>query len=145
MTHVPYKGVAAYTTAQLANEIQVGMSNLFSTMPHWKAARLRLLAHGGAQRIESMPDLPTIAESGVPGYEAMIWYGFMAPAKTPRPIVQMLYREIHAIAASPEARRLFASQGNEVLANTPEEFARTIATESKKWGDIGRRLGVTLQ
>ncbi|HEX2829880.1 MAG TPA: tripartite tricarboxylate transporter substrate binding protein [Burkholderiales bacterium] len=145
MTHVPYKGVAAYTTAQLANEIQVGMSNLFSTMPHWKAGRLRLLAHGGAQRIDSMPDLPTIAESGVPGYEAMIWYGFMAPAKTPRAIVQTLYREIHAIAASPDARKLFASQGNEVLANTPEEFARTIAAESKKWGDIGRRLGVTLQ
>ena len=145
MTHVPYKGVAAYTTAQLGNEIQVGMSNLFSTMPHWKAGRLRLLAHAGAQRIEAMPDVPTIAEAGVPGYEAIIWYGFMAPAKTPRPIVQTLYREIHAIAASPDARKLFASQGNEVVANTPEEFVRTIAAESKKWGEIGRRLGVTLE
>jgi tripartite-type tricarboxylate transporter receptor subunit TctC len=145
MTHVPYKGVAAYTTAQLANEIQVGMSNLFSTMPHWKAGRLRLLAHGGAQRIEAMPDVPTIAESGVPDYVAIIWYGFMAPAKTPRPVVQALHREIEAIARSADARKLFASQGNEVVANTPEEFARTIGVESKKWGDIGRRLGVTLE
>jgi tripartite-type tricarboxylate transporter receptor subunit TctC len=145
MTHVPYKGVAAYTTAQLGNEIQVGMSNLFSTMPHWKAGRLRLLAHAGAQRIDAMPDVPTIAESGVPGYEAIIWYGFMAPAKTPRPVVQTLYREIHAIAASPEARKLFASQGNDVVASTPEDFARTIEIESRKWGEIGRRLGVTLE
>ena len=145
MTHVPYKGVAAYTTAQLGNEIQVGMSNLFSTMPHWKAGRLRLLAHGGAQRIEAMPDVPTIAESGVPGFDAIIWYGFMAPAKTPRAVQQTLYREINAIARSPDARKLFASQGNDVVANTPEEFARTIDSEWKKWGDIGRRLGVTLE
>jgi tripartite-type tricarboxylate transporter receptor subunit TctC len=144
MTHIPYKGVAAYTTAQLGNEIQVGMSNLFSTMTHWKAGRLRLIAHAGAQRMEAVPDVPTIAESGVPGYEAIIWYGFMAPAKTPRPIVQTLHREIVGIAQTPDARRLFASQGNDVVANTPEEFARVIRSEWDKWGDIGRRLGVTL-
>ena len=144
MTHIPYKGVAPYTTAQLGNEIQVGMSNLFSTMPHWKAGRLRLIAHSGARRIDAMPELPTIAESGVPGYDATIWYGFMAPAKTPRPIVQKLHHEIVAIAQTPDARQLFVSQGNEVVANTPDEFSKVIRTESAKWGDIGRRLGVTL-
>jgi tripartite-type tricarboxylate transporter receptor subunit TctC len=144
MTHIPYKGVAAYTTAQLANEIQVGLSNLFSTQGHWKAGRLKLIAHSGARRIELMPELPTIAESGVPGYEASIWYGFMAPAKTPRPVVQKLHREIVAIAQSADARQMFASQGNDVIANTPEEFAKVIRIESAKWGETGRRLGVTL-
>jgi tripartite-type tricarboxylate transporter receptor subunit TctC len=144
MTHVPYKGVAAYTTAQLANEIQVGLSNMFSTQGHWKAGRLRLIAHSGAKRIASMPELPTIAESGVPGYEALIWYGFMAPAKTPRAIVQQLHREIVAIAKSADAQQTFASQGNEVVANTPEEFTKVIKLEAAKWGGTGRRLGVSL-
>jgi tripartite-type tricarboxylate transporter receptor subunit TctC len=142
MTHVPYKGVAAYTTGQLGNEIQVGMSNMFSTMSHWKAGRLRLVAHAGLQRIEVMPDVPTIAESGVPGYEAIIWYGFMAPARTPRPVVQTLHREITAVAQTPDARRLFVSQGNDVVANTPEEFARVIGSEWNKWGETGKRLGL---
>jgi tripartite-type tricarboxylate transporter receptor subunit TctC len=144
MTHVPYKGVAAYTTGQLGNEIQVGMSNMFSTMSHWKAGRLRLLAHAGSKLMEAMPDVPTIAESGVPGYEAIIWYGFMAPAKTPRPVVQTLYKEIAGIAQTPDARQLFVSQGNDVIANTPDEFANVIRSEWIKWGETGRRLGVTL-
>src|SRR4051812_3659257 len=133
MTHIPYKGVAAYTTAQLGNEIQVGMSNMFSTMSHWKAGRLRLIAHAGAKRIGSMPELPTIAESGVPGYEAIIWYGFMAPAKTPRPLIQKLHTEIVAIANTADAREVFESQGNDVVANTPEEFAKVIRREAIKW------------
>lgn len=144
MTHIPYKGVAAYTTAQLANEIQVGMSNMFSTMSHWKSGRLRLVAHAGAKRMEAMPDLPAISESGVPGYEAIIWYGFMAPAKTPRPVIQRLHREIVAIAQTSEVRQTFIAQGNDVVANTPAEFAKVIKAEAQKWGETGRRLGVTL-
>ena len=144
MTHIPYKGVAAYTTAQLANEIQVGMSNLFSTQSHWKSGRLRLLAHAGAKRLDSMPELPAIAESGVPGYEAIIWYGFMAPAKTPRTIVQKLHRDIVDVANTPDARATFLAQGNDVIANTPEAFAKVIKAEYDKWGDTGRRLGVKL-
>jgi tripartite-type tricarboxylate transporter receptor subunit TctC len=144
MTHIPYKGVAAYTTAQLQNEIQVGLSNMFSTQAHWKSGRLRLIAHSGAKRSETMPELPTIAEAGVPGYEAIIWYGFMTPARTPRPVVQKLNREIVAIANTPDTRQTFLAQGNDVVANTPEEFSRTIKSEYDKWGGIGRRLGVTL-
>ena len=144
MTHVPYKGVGAYTTAQLANEIQIGMANMFSTQGHWKAGRLRLLAHSGARRMEAMPDLPTIAESGVPGYESTIWYGFVAPAKTPRPIVQKLYSEVAAVANAPDARQTFTSQGNDIIGNTPQEFAQVIKAEYDKWGETGRRLGVKL-
>ena len=144
MTHVPYKGVAQYVTAQLGGEIQFSLSNMFSTMGHWKAGRLRLVAHTNPKRLEAFPDLPTIAESGVPGYEASLWYGFMAPARTPRPIVDKLYREITAIARAPEMRRMLVAQGNDVITNTPAEFARVIAANAEKWGTLGKRLGVKL-
>ena len=144
MTHIPYKGVALYVTAQIGNEIQFSFSNMFTTMPHWKAGRLRLLATGGLKRMEAMPDLPTVAESGVPGFEALTWYGYMAPAKTPRAIVNKLQKEFAAIVNTPEVRQQFVSQGNEPLANTPDEFARVIKADADKWGAIGKRLGVKL-
>ena len=144
MTHVPYKGVGQYITAQLANEIQFSFANMFTTMPHWKAGRLRLIATGGLKRLEAMPELPTVAESGVPGFEALTWYGFMAPAKTPRPIVTRLQQEIRAITFTPEVKKQFIDQGNEPLANSPEEFAKIMKADADKWGAIGRKLGVRL-
>ncbi len=144
MTHVPYKGVAPLITAQIGNEIQLSFSNMFTTMPHWKAGRLRLIAQGGLKRSEAIPDVPTVSESGVPNYEAIIWYGYMAPAKTPRAIVNKLHAEISAIARTPEVHEHFVSQGNDVVANTPEEFAKIIRAEARKWGALGRKLGVTL-
>jgi tripartite-type tricarboxylate transporter receptor subunit TctC len=144
MTHIPYKGVALYVTAQIGGEIQFSFSNMFTTMPHWKSGRLKLIATGGPKRMEAMPELPTIAESGLPGFEAMTWYGYMAPAKTPRAIVDKLQKEIAAIVQIPEVRQTFVSQGNEPLANTPAEFARIIKADANKWGAIGKKLGVKL-
>ena len=144
MTHVPYKGVAQYITAQLGNEIQLSFANMFTTMPHWKAGRLRLIATTGTKRLEALPDVPTIAESGVPGFESLTWYAFMAPAKTPRAIVDKLQQEIHAIVFSPDVKKQFIEQGNEPLANTPEEFAKIMKSDADKWGAIGRKLGVKL-
>lgn len=144
MTHIPYKGVGLYMTAQIGNEIQVSFSNMFTTMPHWKAGRLKLLASGGVKRSEAFPDLPTIAESGVPGFDALTWYGFMAPAKTPRAVVMKLQQEIAAIVNSAEVRQNFVSQGNEPVANMPDEFAKVIRDDADKWGAIGKRLGVKL-
>jgi tripartite-type tricarboxylate transporter receptor subunit TctC len=144
MTHVPYKGVGQYITAQLANEIQLSFANMFTTMPHWKAGRLRLIATTGAKRLEAVPDLPTVAESGVPGFESVTWYSFVAPAKTPMSIVNRLQQEIHAIVFSPDVRKHFVEQGNEPLADTPEEFARVMRADAEKWGVIGRKLGVKL-
>jgi tripartite-type tricarboxylate transporter receptor subunit TctC len=144
MTHIPYKGVALYITAQIGNEIQFSFSNMFTTMPHWKSGRLKLIATGGLKRMEAMPELPTIAESGVPGFEALTWYGYMAPAKTPRAIVDKLQKQIAAIVNTPEVRQTFISQGNEPLANTPDEFAKVIKNDADKWGAIGRKLGVKL-
>jgi tripartite-type tricarboxylate transporter receptor subunit TctC len=144
MTHVPYKGVGQYITAQLGNEIQFSFANMFTTMPHWKAGRLRLVATGGSKRLEAMPDLPTIAESGVPGFESVTWYGFMAPAKTPRAVVNKLQQEIHAITFTPDVKKQFIDQGNEPLADSPEDFAKIMKVDADKWGAIGKKLGVKL-
>jgi tripartite-type tricarboxylate transporter receptor subunit TctC len=144
MTHVPYKGVGQYITAQLGNEIQFSFANMFTTMPHWKAGRLRMIATSGSKRLEAVPDVPTIAESGIPGFESVTWYGFMAPAKTPRPIVNKLQQEIRAITFSPDVKKQLIDQGNEPLGDTPEEFAKTMKVDADKWGAIGKKLGVRL-
>ena len=144
MTHVPYKGVAQYITAQLGNEVQFSFSNMFTTMPHWKAGRLRLIASTGKKRLEAVPDLPTIAESGLPGFESVTWYGFLAPAKTPRAIINKLQQEIHSIVFSSDVKKQFIEQGNEPLANTPDEFAKIMRADAVKWGAIGKKLGVKL-
>jgi tripartite-type tricarboxylate transporter receptor subunit TctC len=142
MTHVPYKGVSQYVTAQLGNEIQFSFGNMFSTMGHWKAGRLRLVAHGGTKRLEAYPDLPTVAESGVPGYEAVIWYGYVAPARTPRAVVDTLHDEIAAIVRAPDVWQAFVSQGNEPVLSTPAEFNGFIRSEAAKWGGLAKKLGV---
>ena len=144
MTHVPYKGVGQYITAQVSNEIQFSFANMFTTMPHWKAGRLRLVATTGSKRLEAMPDLPTVAEAGLTGFESLTWYAYVAPAKTPRAIVNKLQQEIRAVVFSPDVRKQFIEQGNEPLANSPEDFARVMKTDADKWGAIGRKLGVKL-
>ena len=144
MIHVPYKGAGPVITALLSNEVQFAFANLISTKVHWQAGRLRFIAHAGAKRLESMPDVPTIAESGVPGYEARGWLGYMAPRKTPRTIVDRLHREVTAVSSIPDVRQTFISQGSDVVVNTPEEFAKIIQADAEKWGAIGKRLGVKL-
>jgi tripartite-type tricarboxylate transporter receptor subunit TctC len=144
MTHVSYKGVAPVVTAILGNEIQFAFANLFSTKSHWQAGRLRLVAHSGAMRLEAMPDVPTIAESGVSGFEAYSWWGYMAPAKTPRPVVGRLHKEIAAVANLPDVRQTFIPQGSEIVVNTPEQYAKVVQADAEKWGAIGKRLGIKL-
>ena len=144
MTHVPYRGIAPAITAQLGNEVQVAFSNMFSTLGHWKAGRLRLVAHGGAKRVESFPDIPTIAESGLPGYESSNWYGYVATAKTPQAIIRALNQAFVAAINQSDVRKTLVAQGNDVVANTPEEFAKIIRADAERWGSIGRKLGVKL-
>lgn len=143
MTHVPYKGVAQYVAAQVGGEIQVSFGNMFSTMGHWKAGRLRLIAHGGSKRLEAFPDLPAVAET-VPGFEAAIWYGYVAPARTPRPVIDRLQREIAGVVGSAPVQQLLVSQGNVPVAGTPEAFAGIIKTEVTRWNALGKRLGIKL-
>jgi tripartite-type tricarboxylate transporter receptor subunit TctC len=144
MAHVPYKGIALANTALLGNEVQVVFSNLFSTLGHWQAGRMRLLGHGAPRRIAAFPDIPTISEAGVPGFESVNWYGYSAPAKTPKPIMDRLYKEFAAVLNSPEVKPTLIKQGNEVVASTPQEFGKQIESDRKRWGNLGRKLGIAL-
>ncbi len=143
-THIAYKGVAPLTTALIQNEIQFALANIFTTMPHAKAGRVRLIATGGLKRSLIAPEVPTIAEAGLPGYDSVVWYGFFAPAKTPRPIVDLLHKEIVAAIRKPDVTKIIVDGGNEPVGNTPQEFTALIRAEAKKWGALGRKLGVTL-
>ncbi len=144
MNHVPYKGAGQVVTAMLGNEVQFTFTNIVSARPHWLAGRLRFVAHGGAKRLAAVSEIPTVAESGVPGFEASFWWGYLAPRKVPRPILERLHKEIVAAANLPDVRQNYASQGVEVVGNTPDEFAKIIQADADKWGAIGRRLGIKL-
>jgi len=144
MTHIPYKGIAPAITAQLANEVQVSLTPIAVGMPHAKAGKLRALASGGLKRSVAIPDVPTIAESGLPGFEVIGWWGMLAPSKTPRPVVNLLNREVRAALDNAEIRRSLVDQGMDPAGGTPEQFGALIKSDMDKWGDIGKRLGVKL-
>ncbi len=145
MTHVPYKGVASVMTALLGGELQIAYSNPVTGAPLWKAGKLRPLGMSGLKRSEAFPEIPTIDETGIPGYEALIWYGFMAPAKTPGAVVDRLHRDVVSVLKMPEVRQTLVAQGNDVVGNTPAEFAAFINKEADKWGALGKRLGISME
>ena len=145
MTHVPYKGVASVMTALLGGELQIAYSNPVTGAPLWKAGKLRPLGMSGLKRSEAFPEIPTIDETGIPGYEALIWYGFMAPAKTPGAVVDRLHRDVVSVLKIPEVRQTLVAQGNDVVGNTPAEFAAFINKEADKWGALGKRLGISME
>src|SRR6185503_21054117 len=113
LTHVPFKGAGPALVALLAGEVQVAFFSIPSTLPHAKSGKLRMLGVGSVRRSELLPELPTIADAGVPGYESSTWYGVMVPAGTPRGIVERLNREIVASVGSVEMRERLAGQGAE--------------------------------
>lgn len=141
IVHVPYKGNAASLVDLVAGRVQMMFSNLLTTAPHVKAGRLRAIAISTAKRSQQAPDLPTIAESGVPGYDYAPWYGILAPAGTPRAIVMRLNREIGQIINTPEMKERFRKQGIDLLTSTPEGFAELIRREIPKWREIVKKSG----
>jgi tripartite-type tricarboxylate transporter receptor subunit TctC len=144
-THVPYKGVAPITLALVQNEIQFALANIFTTLPMVKAGRLKMIATGGVKRSLLAPDVPTIAESGLTGYDSVVWYGVLAPAKTPPEIVDELSREIAIILKKPEIVKTITDGGNEPVGTTPQQFAAIMSEDVKKWGILGRKLGIELE
>jgi tripartite-type tricarboxylate transporter receptor subunit TctC len=144
MTHISYKGIGPAITALLADEVQFSLVPIAVGMPHVRSGRLRALGVGGLQRSAATPEVPTIAESGVPGFEVIAWWGMLAPAKTPRPVVDLLHREVRAALDLPEVKRSMADQGMDLASGTPEQFAELLKADMDKWGDIGRRLGIKL-
>jgi tripartite-type tricarboxylate transporter receptor subunit TctC len=111
-------------------------------IPHVHSGRLRALATTGAQRSPALPDLPTVAEGGVPGYEAGLWYGFVGPARVPREIVRRLNSAIVAVLMLPDVRARLASQGVDPQPTTPEEFARLLASDVERWAKVIQRAGI---
>ncbi len=132
MTHVPYKGSAASYPDLISGTVKAEMDVLPTSLPHVKGGRLKVLATGSAKRLALLPDVPTIAESGVPGYESNSWYGFVAPARLPRAVLDKLNAEIVRALREPDVIEKLTTAGVIVVASTPEEFAAFIKTEMEK-------------
>ncbi len=143
IVHVPYKGNAASLTDLVACRVQMMFSNLLTAGPHARAGKLRAIAISSGKRSPQAPELPTIAESGVPGYDLTPWYGVLFPAGTPRAIVMRLNKEIGDILTSPEMVDRFRTQGIDLVTSTPEAFAALIKSEIPKWRKVVKESGAT--
>jgi len=141
MTHVPYKGAAPAMTDLIAGQVQLMFDNLASALTQIRAGKVRALAVTTAKRTPLAPDLPTIAESGLPGFDINTWFGLFVPAKTPRPIVQRLHDEFVKALAAPDVRDKMLALGAEPVGNTPEQFAAYIRSESAKYAKVIQASG----
>ena len=141
LTHVPYKGAAQALTDTLGGQVQSFMSSVPSALAHIRSGRLRALAVTSAKRSPELPAVPTIAESGYPGFEANTWYGLLAPAGTPVSIVARLNDEVNRALATREVRERLTSEGGETLGGSPAQFAAFLAAEHAKWGRVVRESG----
>ncbi|MFL6950031.1 MAG: Bug family tripartite tricarboxylate transporter substrate binding protein, partial [Xanthobacteraceae bacterium] len=137
-------GGAAAINDLIAGRVQLMFESLNSIAPHARSGTVRALAVTGEQRSSGFPELPTVAEAGVPGYAAPTWSGVIGPAGIPRPIVDKLNAAINRAIASPAFRQRFAAIGDEPAGGTPEEFAQTIAKDSAKWAEVVARSGAKL-
>jgi tripartite-type tricarboxylate transporter receptor subunit TctC len=142
MLHVPYKGSVPAVTDLLGGQIQALFDAGTSSLPQVRAGKLRVLGVTSIKRASGTPDIPTIAESGVPGFDASFWFGIVAPAGTPKAIVQKLSGEINEILKLPALRDRFKSDGVEVTGSTPEEMAAQIQADTPRWTEIQRKAGV---
>ncbi len=142
MVHVPYKGIGAAYPDLIAGQIQLTFASIISGLPQIRAQRLRAVAVTGAQRAKSAPDVPTVAEAGVPGFAVMNWYGVLAPAGTPRPLVDRLHREIVKVLRQPEVLARIEHDGAEAVGSSPQQFAAHIKAEHEKWSRVIRQAGI---
>ncbi len=145
ITHVPYKGISQATIDTLAGQVHGLFSNPLSSLSYVKAGRLRALAVTSARRSLVLPELPTVAESGVPGYEAATWHGWLAPAGTPAAIVNRLNAELAKGARAPDVAGKLAADGGEPVGSTPEEFSRFLVTDIARWRKVVRESGMALE
>ena len=142
MVQVPYSGGAPAITALLSGEVQLYFATVPAALTQVKAGRLRALAVTGAKRMRLDPELPTIAEAGVPGYDVTGWFGLLAPARTPRAVITYLNAEVNKAIRVQEVRERFAAEGLEPLGSTPEEFAAIIRNDIEKWARVAQSAGI---
>ena len=142
MVHVPYKGGGLVLADLISGQIQLGFTSTISGMPHVRGGRLKGLAMTGAKRAAAFPDLPTMAEAGVPGFELINWYGLFGPAGTPHAIVKLLHRDVSQSLATPDAQSAFAKDGADAAPSaSPEAFRRVLANEVADWQKIVKLPG----
>jgi tripartite-type tricarboxylate transporter receptor subunit TctC len=144
MHHIPYKGASPANADLIGGQVQLVFNTLPPLLPQVKAGRVRALAVTSARRVSTLPDLPTIAESGVPGYDVSTWYGLLAPAGTPREIVARLNAELNKVLQSQDTRAHLGVKGFDVETGTPEQFGQLIASEVAKWTKVVRSANVKL-
>jgi len=142
MLHVPYKGSGPGVTDLIAGHVPVMMPNMLSAQPHIKSGRLRALGVTGGKRAPGADDIPTIAEAGVPGYEAVQWYGVLAPAGTPAEIIGKLHAGVVRAVQSPEVRKRLMNDGAEPVGSSPAEFGAYIRAETEKWARVIKAAGI---
>jgi len=145
IVHVPYKGSAPALTALIAGEVQLSFSNTVAIAHHVRSGRLRALAVAGAKRTDVMPDVPTMKEAGVAGVEVPLWFGLLAPAGTPRAVIQMLADAVAKAARSPDLRQKLVEQGAEPVGNTPEQFERQLREEVARWTEVVKASGAKVE
>jgi tripartite-type tricarboxylate transporter receptor subunit TctC len=144
IVHVPYKGQGPALLDVMAGHVSLMMANVISALPQVKNGRIRAIGVTGLKRSAVAPDIPTIAEAGVPGYEVVQWYGVLAPAMTPRDIIAKLHAGTVRALQDPAIKERFTSDGGETVGNTPEEFAAVIRADLKKWGKVVKDAGIKL-
>jgi len=145
LTHIPYKGTGPATVDLVAGQVQLSMPNVLTALPQIKGGKLRALGVTSAKRASGLPDIPAIAEAGVPGYEAIQWYGLLAPAGTSRDVVNKLQSETAKILVLQEVKERLAADGADAVGNRPQEFAAYIKAEIDKWSKVVKAGGITLE
>lgn len=141
LVHVPYKGAAPALTELAGGQVHLLFNNLLSAVPHVKSGKLIAIATSGAKRSWATPDVPTVIEAGVPGYEVALWAGILVPAGTPKPIISRLHKAFVDTVQSPEVASKLSAQGVEVVASSPEAFERHVKSEIEKWAKVVRESG----
>jgi tripartite-type tricarboxylate transporter receptor subunit TctC len=145
IVHIPYKGNAQAMTDLIAGQVSLSFPTIPSALPHVQAGKLRALGVTSARRTSALPEVPTIAEAGVPGYEGSAWYGVLAPAGTPQGIIDRLENELRNTLRLPELRDKLIAQGLEPVANTSADFAAVIAMEITKWSKVVAAAGAKVE
>ena len=145
MTHIPYKGSAPATLAMLSGEIDALFDNLPNVLQQLKAGKMKAIAVTGTQRSVLFPAVPTVAESGVPGFEVNVWFGMQLPAGTPKPLVERMNRDIVRVLKEPEIIKKFRDQGVEVIASTPIAFSQLLQSEVLKWTQVIRDANIKVE
>ncbi|GAB3765777.1 tripartite tricarboxylate transporter substrate binding protein [Ramlibacter monticola] len=145
LAHIPYKGSAPAVTALLGGEIDALFDNVPNVLQHIKAGKMKVIGVSGLQRSPLLPEVPTVNESGVPGYEVNVWFGMQLPAGTPRPVVDRLNRDIVQLLKEPDTVQRFRAQGVEVVASTPEEFRAWVGKEVVKWTQLIKDANIRIE